>query len=306
MRIGVDLGGTKTEALALDAAGRVLRRERIATPRDDYDATLVAVAGLVEGIEAGLGRRGTVGIGMPGAISPATGLVKNANSTWLNGRPLREDLERRLGRPVRLANDANCFALSEAQDGSGAGLPVVFGVILGTGTGGGIVVGGRILVGRNAIAGEWGHDPLPWPRPGEWPGPDCYCGRTGCIETFLSGPGLARDHREATGEALAGPAIVARAEGGDPHAVATLARYEDRLARARAGVINLLDPDVIVLGGGLSSLHRLYRTVPQRWSAFVFSDRVDTPIRPPLHGDASGARGAAWLWTPEEAEATRA
>ena len=306
MRIGVDLGGTKTEALALDAAGRVLRRERIATPRDDYDATLVAVCGLVEGIETGLGRRGTVGIGMPGAISPATGLVKNANSTWLNGRPLREDLERRLGRPVRLANDANCFALSEAQDGSGAGLPVVFGVILGTGTGGGIVAGGRILVGRNAIAGEWGHDPLPWPRPGEWPGPPCYCGRTGCIETFLSGPGLARDHREATGEALAGPAIVARAEGGDAHAAATLARYEDRLARALAGVINLLDPDVIVLGGGLSSLQQLYRTVPQRWSAFVFSDRVDTPIRPPLHGDASGARGAAWLWTPEEAEATRA
>jgi fructokinase len=304
LRIGVDLGGTKTEAIALGATGDVLRRARIPTPRDDYDATVAAIAGLVEGLEVGLGQRATVGVGTPGAISPATGTIKNANSTWLNGRPLREDLERRLRREVRLANDANCFALSEAQDGAGAGLPVVFGVILGTGTGGGIVAGGRILVGPNAIAGEWGHNPLPWPRPGEWPGPACYCGRTGCVETFLSGPGLARDHREATGEALDGPAIVARAADGDPGASATLARYEDRLARALASVINLLDPDVIVLGGGLSGLDRLYAAVPRRWSAFVFSDRVDTPLRPPRHGDASGARGAAWLWTPEQAEAT--
>jgi len=306
MRIGIDLGGTKIEAVVLDERSNVLARRRIATPRDDYDATLSAIVSLVRAVEREAGATGTVGVGIPGTISPATGLVKNSNSTWMNGRPLAEDLPRLLGRAVRLANDANCLALSEATDGAAAGARIVFAVILGTGTGGGIVVNGHVLVGSNAIAGEWGHNPLPEPRREELPGPACYCGRTGCIETFLSGPGLARDHREATGEALAGPAIVARAEGGDAHAAATLARYEDRLARALAGVINLLDPDVIVLGGGLSSLHRLYRTVPQRWSAFVFSDRVDTPIRPPLHGDASGARGAAWLWTPEEAEATRA
>ena len=302
MRIGIDLGGTKIEAAALDREGRVRWRDRVATPRGDYPATIETVAALVEQAETTLGQRGEVGVGMPGAISPATGLVKNANSTWLNGRPLAADLADRLLRPVRLANDANCLALSEARDGAGAAARVVFGVILGTGTGGGITVDGRVLTGPNAIAGEWGHNPLPWPRAGEWPGPPCYCGRTGCIETFLSGPGLARDHREATGQVLEGPRIAAMAAEGDPEAAGTLDRYEERLARALASVINLLDPDVIVLGGGLSRVERLYRAVPPLWAPWVFSDRVDTPIRPPVHGDASGVRGAAWLWTPAEAE----
>jgi fructokinase len=226
--------------------------------------------------------------------------VKNANSVWLNGRPLRQDLERLLHRPLRFANDANCFALSEARDGAGESAPVVFGAILGTGTGGGVVVHGRVLGGPNAVAGEWGHNPLPWPRPGEWPGPACYCGRTGCIETYLSGPGISRDHREATGEDLDAAAIAARAADGDRASEATLARHEERLARALATVINLLDPDVIVLGGGLSNLGRLYRGVPERWGAWVFSDRVDTALRPPKHGDASGVRGAAWLWDAAE------
>jgi fructokinase len=297
VRIGVDLGGTKIEAVAIEGEDRERLRRRVPTPRDDYAATLEAIARLVEDLERELGARGSVGVGMPGAISPATGVVKNANSVWLNGRPLAADLERRLGRPVRLANDANCFALSEARDGAGAGARVVFGVILGTGTGGGLVVDGRILTGPNAVAGEWGHNPLPWPRPGEWPGPACYCGKTGCIETFLSGPGLARDHREATGEDVAAPEIVSRADGGDPSSEATLRRYEERMARALASVINVVDPDVIVLGGGLSSLTRLYAAVPRRWSAHVFSDRVDTRLCPPVHGDASGVRGAAWLWS---------
>jgi fructokinase len=303
VRIGIDLGGTKIEALALDADGRARWRERVVTPRGDYMATLEAMVGLVERAEATLGRRATVGVGMPGAISPATGLVKNANSTWLNGRPLATDLERRLARPVRLANDANCFALSEARDGAGAGARVVFGVILGTGTGGGIVIDGQVLTGPNAIAGEWGHNPLPWPQPEDSTSPPCYCGRSGCIETFLSGPGLARDHWQTTGETIPGPEIVARGAGGDPGAAATLARYEGRLARALASVINLLDPDVIVLGGGLSGLGGLYAVVPRLWAAWVFSDRIDTPLRPPIHGDASGVRGAAWLWTPAEAMA---
>src|SRR6266571_487195 len=232
IRIGVDLGGTKIEAIALDAAGAVRARRRVPTPRDDYPATLRAIAGLVEAVEGEVGERGTVGIGMPGAISPATGLVKNANSVWLNGRPFDRDLLGLMGRRLRFANDANCFALSEAQDGAGAGARVVFGVIVGTGTGGGVVVDGRILTGPNAIAGEWGHNPLPWPREGEWPGPSCYCGKTACVETFLSGPGLARDHRGATGEERDAAAIGARAVAGDRGAVATLARYEDRMARA--------------------------------------------------------------------------
>jgi fructokinase len=219
---------------------------------------------------------------------------------WRNGRPLRQDLERLLHRPLRFANDANCFALSEARDGAGAGARTVFGVILGTGTGGGIAVDGRVLTGPNAVAGEWGHNPLPWPRAGEWPGVECYCGRTGCIETFLSGPGLARDHREATGETLDAATIAARAAGGDERCETTLARYEERLARALAAVVNLLDPDVVVLGGGLSNLARLYETVPKRWGSWVFSDRVDTPLRPPRHGDTSGVRGAAWLWEAAE------
>ncbi len=299
MRIGIDVGGTKIEAVALGRDHRVLARRRVATPRNDYEGTVTAITELVWTLERETGERGTVGVGIPGAVSPATGLVKNANSTWLIGRPFAEDLAAQLERPVRLANDANCFTLSEATDGAAAGVHVAFGVILGTGTGGGITVDGRLLVGRNAIAGEWGHNPMPWPRPGEWPGPPCYCGRTGCIETFLSGPGFARDFEAATGRALEPAEIEAQAEAGDPDAEAALARYEDRLARALASVINLLDPDVIVLGGGMSKIDRVYTNVPQRWDPFVFSDRVDTRLVRALHGDASGVRGAAWLWDGE-------
>jgi fructokinase len=255
---------------------------------------------VVEDLESTLGGQATVGVGMPGAISPATGLVKNANSVWLIGQPLDRDLSRRLGRPVRLANDANCFALSEATDGAGRGARVVFGVIVGTGAGGGIAVEGRVLVGPNAIAGEWGHNPLPWPREGEWPGPACYCGKTGCIETFLSGPALANDHERATGERISAPELTRRAAAGDAAAEATLARYEDRMARALAAVINILDPDVIVLGGGMSNLRRLYESVPRLWTSYAFSDRVDTALRAPVHGDSSGVRGAAWLWPATE------
>jgi fructokinase len=303
MRIGLDLGGTKIEGVALDENGAQLDRRRVATPREDYEATVRALVGLVHDIEAATGRRGTVGVGIPGAISPATGLVKNANSTWIIGKPLDRDLSTALGRPVRLANDANCFALSEAVDGAGAGGRVVFGVIVGTGTGGGVVVDKHVLTGPNAIAGEWGHTPLPWPREGEWPGPPCYCGKTGCVETFLSGPGMARDHLQATGEAIGAPEVAARAERGDAAARATLARYEDRMARALAVVLDILDPDVVVLGGGMSQVKRLYRSVPRLWQQWAFSDRVDTLLRPPVHGDSSGVRGAAWLWGPGEQEA---
>lgn len=300
MRIGVDLGGTKTEALALGAGGVELLRLRRPTP-PEYGGTLATIAALVGELEAALGRRGTVGVGMPGTISPATGLVKNANSTWLLGRPLAEDLERLLGREVRLANDANCFALSEARDGAAAGAAVVFGVIVGTGTGGGVVVNGRVLAGRNAVAGEWGHNPLPWARGGELPGPACWCGKDGCIETFLSGPGLARDHRAATGAELSAAEVVAAANAGDAAAAATLARHADRMARALASVIDVLDPDAIVLGGGLSNVAGLYESVPRLWGRWVFSDRVDTPLLPPRWGDSSGVRGAAWLWGEDEA-----
>lgn len=296
MRIGVDLGGTKIEVAALGAGGAVLHRQRVPTPRGDYAATLEAIAGLVEQAERATGQRGSVGVGIPGIPAPATGRVKNANSTWLIGQPLPHDLEARLGRPVRVANDANCFALSEAVDGAGAGARVVFGVIVGTGTGGGVVVDGRVLVGPNGIAGEWGHNPLPWPQPGELPGPTCYCGRSGCIEGWLSGPALARDHAATTGEALQAPEVVARAAQGEAAAQATLARHAERMARALASVINVLDPDVIVLGGGLSQLAHLYDEVPRQWGRWVFSDRVDTRLRPPVHGDAGGVRGAAWLW----------
>lgn len=296
MRIGIDLGGTKIEAIALDQAGNVILRERIAAPRGDYSATLSAIAGLVESIEQRLNRTGTVGVGMPGTISPATGLVKNANSTWLNGSSFAEDLPRRLGRPVRFANDANCFTLSEAVDGAAAGLDVVFGVIIGTGVGGGIAVRGQVLRGGNGIAGEWGHNPLPWPEPNEWPGVPCYCGRSGCIETFLSGPGLTRDYVSSGGIEVTAADIANRAEGGDANAKASLDRYADRLARALASVINVLDPDAIVLGGGVSNVDILYSAVPPRWSRFVFSDRVDTRLLRAAHGDSSGVRGAAWLW----------
>lgn len=300
MRIGIDLGGTKIEVLALDSDGTKLFGDRLRTPREDYDGTVAAIVALVAAAEAAAGRRGTVGVGHPGAISPATGLIKNANSTWLNGRPLHEDLKRALGRDdVRLANDANCFALSEATDGAAAGAAVVFGVIVGTGTGGGVVVNGRPLTGPNAIAGEWGHNPLPWPTDDERPGPYCYCTRSGCIETWLSGPGLTRDHVAHGGPPIEGTDIAAAAARGNAAAQATLDRHAERMARALASVINLLDPDVIVLGGGLSKLAHLYTGVPKLWGGHVFSDRVDTRLVPPRHGDASGVRGAARLWPRE-------
>ena len=290
LRLGIDLGGTKIEIVALDKDGGELLRQRTATPRGDYGATLSAIARLVESAETALGRGASVGIGIPGAQSRLTGLIKNANSTWLIGRPLRRDLEALLQRPVRIENDANCFALSEATDGAGAGAEVVFGVILGTGVGGGIVVRGQLVVGANAIAGEWGHNPLPDARR-----PRCYCGRYGCIETLLSGPGMARDHEAACGQRLAAHEIAARAVAGDPDCAATLERYQARLARALAQVINILDPDVIVLGGGLSNIDRLYEQVPRLWQAHVFSDRVATRLVKHRHGDSSGVRGAAWL-----------
>lgn len=295
--LGVDLGGTKIEVVVLDPDGHECLRRRVPTPQGNYAATVEAVGDLVESAEQALGVRCTVGVGTPGAISPATGLIKNANSTCLNGRALGEDLTRRLGREVRLANDANCLALSEAADGAAAGAATVFAVILGTGTGGGIVVDGRLLTGANAIAGEWGHNPLPWPRDEERPGPVCYCGRHGCLETFISGPGLARDHAATSSGGLAAQEIVRRAAAGDAAARATLDRHADRLARGLASVINVLDPEVIVLGGGLSNLPGLCATVSERWGEYVFSDRVDTRLVTAQHGDSSGVRGAARLWT---------
>lgn len=294
LRIGIDLGGTKIEAVGLGADGAERFRRRVDTPRGSYDGTLQAIASLVQAAEKETGERGSVGIGMPGAVSPATGLVKNANSTWLIGHPLQPDLERTLRRPVRLANDANCFALSEASDGAGAGARVVFGVILGTGTGGGVVVAGDVLGGVNAIAGEWGHNGLPWPNVEEWPGPPCYCGKRGCIETFLSGEGL----RLAYGcsDAPAAQAIASAADRGDARATTAVELYAQRLAKALASVVNILDPDVVVLGGGLSNIESLYTRVPALWNDWVFSDRVDTRLARARHGDSSGVRGAAWLW----------
>jgi fructokinase len=291
-RIGIDLGGTKIEGIALGHDGTIAARQRVATPAGDYPATVAAIRDLVATIEARIGGKAKVGIGMPGAVSPATGLVKNANSTCLIGHDLARDLTIALDREVRLDNDANCFALSEASDGAGAGAGVVFGVILGTGVGGGIVVGGKVLRGANAVAGEWGHNPLPWPKPGEYPGPTCYCGRSGCIEAFLSGPNFARDH--GTGATAA--EIAKAAASGDAAAQASLQRYAERLARGLAGVINILDPDVIVLGGGLSQIEPLYTLVPSLWSRWIFSDAVATKLLPPVHGASSGVRGAAWLW----------
>jgi len=299
MNLGVDLGGTKIELAALDHAGAVRHRERIATPAGDYAATVEAVGRLVEGADRALGERGTVGVATPGALSLATGRIKNANSTCLNGRALKEDLERRVGRAVRLANDANCFALSEAVDGAARGAHVVFGVILGTGVGGGIVVDGAVVTGANAIAGEWGHNALPLPREADLPLPACYCGRRGCIETYLSGPGLAADLVRAGGGELDAQEIARRAQAGDVRCAAALDRYVERLARALGAVVNVLDPDVIVLGGGLSRIGRLYDEVPRRWGATIFSDAVRTRLVPPVHGDASGVRGAAWLWNPQ-------
>ena len=299
LRIGIDVGGTKIEGAVIDESGTVQLRRRTSSPAGDYRATIAAIVAIIGDIERDLGVTASVGIGIPGAISPATGLVKNANSTWLIGRPLQRDLETALARPVRLANDANCFALSEATDGAAAGAETVFGVILGTGVGGGIAVNGQIQVGANAIAGEWGHNSLPWPGPDEMPGPPCWCGRSGCIETFLSGPGFAADHRRHTGRSLTAREIAHTAETGDPDCRATLARYSDRLARGLAVIINVIDPDAIVLGGGLSAIGMLYDEVPRRWQRYVFSDRVLTRLLAPTHGDSSGVRGAAWLWLPE-------
>ena len=296
MRIGVDVGGTKIEAVAIDDDGNVRLRRRVSTPRGHYEATLRVIADLVSSFLGEIREPCSIGVGIPGAISPVSGLVKNANSVWLNGKPLDRDLERLVGQPLRFSNDANCFALSEATDGAAAGAAVVFGVIVGTGTGGGLFAHGRVLEGRHRIAGEWGHNPLPWPESDEWPGPACYCGRTGCIETFLSGPGLARSYHLRTAQVVDALDVARRADEGEPEAVEALAMYEHRMARALAGLINVLDPDAIVLGGGLSNIDRLYTNVPRLWTQFVFSDRVETPLLKAAHGDASGARGAARLW----------
>jgi fructokinase len=299
MRIGIDLGGTKIEGVALDES-REMARVRVDTPRDDYAATVHAIASVVADIERIASARGTIGVGIPGTLSPDSGLVKNANSTWLLGKPLKGDLERALGREVRIANDANCFAVSEANDGAGEGAAVVFGVIVGTGTGAGITVHGRVLTGPNGIAGEWGHNPLPWAGDDETPGPPCYCGKHGCVETFLSGPGLTLDHERRTGRRIPAIEIAARAAAGDAAASETMTCYEHRMARALAAVINVVDPDVIVLGGGLSNMARLYQNVPPLWSAYIFTaglgDMPRTRLVPARHGDASGVRGAAWLW----------
>jgi fructokinase len=301
LRIGIDLGGTKIAGIVLDESGASRAAGRIATPRDDYDGTLRAIADLIADLEARAGRglpdeQASIGIGMPGAIAPATGLVKNANSTWLNGRPFAVDLERVLGRPVRIENDANCLAVSEAVDGAGAGARLVWAVILGTGVGSGIAIDGRALSGRARIAGEWGHNPLPNPCDDERPGPACYCGRAGCIETWLSGPGLAADHARRHGGSLAAEAVVSAMRAGDPAARETLARYVDRLGRSLAHVVNVIDPDAIVIGGGLSRIPEVMAALPTATAPHVFTDAFDTPIRPSLHGDASGVRGAAWLW----------
>jgi fructokinase len=299
MRIGIDLGGTKTEGIVMGPRSAILHRERMATPSMQYEGTLQTIAAVVDKLEAAAGRKGLpVGIGHPGAISPATGLIKNANSTCLNGKPIKQDLEKLLQREIRMANDADCLAVSEQADGAAAGARTAFAAILGTGCGGGIVINGQLLRGPHAIAGEWGHNPLPWPRP-EWnevPGPRCWHGGYSCLETWISGNGMARDHAQVTGENISAEEIVRRAESGDEKSSATLARYEDRLARALSVMINILDPDVIVLGGGVSSVQRLYKHVPALWDQWVFSDRVDTKLVPAKHGDASGVRGAAWLW----------
>lgn len=327
MRIGIDFGGTKTEIICLDQKnGKELYRHRIPTARDDYDGTVKGIAGLVTQAEETLGQQGTVGMGIPGTIVTKTGLVKNANSTWLNGKPLQKDISAALARDIRMENDANCFAVSEATDGAGKGYNVIFGVIIGTGCGGGVAIRAAAHRGPNAIGGEWGHNPLPYPRvanaapetvfesapqvtdrlaahymaddtaTGEYPGPLCYCGRSGCLETWISGTGFKNDYKRVTGEALSTHDIIAAAEAGEVKATAALGRYTDRLARALAGVINILDPDAIILGGGMSNVDSLYQDVPKIWGRYVFSDTVETPLLPARHGDSSGVRGAAWLW----------
>ena len=299
MRIGIDLGGTKIEGIALDDSGKEILRQRIDTPQGNYQATIAAIVNLVQLLEVNTQQTGTVGIGIPGAISPTTQLVKNANSTWLIGKPLHADLQQALSRQVRIANDANCFVVSEATDGAARDAEIVFGVIVGTGTGGGVYIKGKEITGINAIAGEWGHNPLPWPKPDEYPGRKCYCGKKGCIETWLSGPGFTHDHQLHGGRGNTAKEIVALAEQGDKLAESALQRYEDRIARALASVINILDPEIIVLGGGMSNIAGLYRNVPKLWEQYIFSDHADhvaTKLVPPAHGDSSGVRGAAWLW----------
>jgi len=300
LRIGIDVGGSKIAAVAMRADGEVARPLRVATPQHDCYGVIEAIAGLVTRLESETGETGSVGIGMPGSISPVTGLVQNANSTWLNGKPFADDLERRLARPLRLANDANCLALSEAHDGAGKGARTVFGVILGTGCGGGIVTGGKVLTGRHAASGEWGHNPLPWTEGREHPGPSCWCGRRGCLEAWLSGPALERQYADAAGQRLPAAAIAARAGDDDAVASGVLQRHAGRLARGLAHVVNLLDPDVIVLGGGLSNLAHLYEVLPGLMTPYIFADRPCPDIRPPRHGDISGVRGAARLWEDED------
>jgi fructokinase len=300
MRIGIDLGGTKIEALALSADGQELRRIRVPTPRQDYAETLNAIVRLVHTLETDLGRQGTVGVGIPGTIMRPSGLVKNANSTWINGRPLEGDLSAALAREVRCQNDANCLALSEATDGSGAGYRVVFAVILGTGCGGGLAIDGRVHEGRHSVAGEWGHNSLPWPREGEFLGPACYCGKSGCIETWISGTALSKDYERSTGSPLSGQQIAEAADRGDQQAAAAIQRLEDRIARGFASLVNVIDPDVIVIGGGLSQLAGIYRNVPPLLEKYGFGGGIHTPIVSALHGDSSGVRGAAWLWPQEK------
>ena len=304
IRIGIDLGGTKIEGRAFSLEGEEIDRIRVSTPRDDYPGTVNSIAEVTEALEHKAQSQATVGVGIPGTIVRGTGLVKNANSTWLNGMPLERDLSARLRREVRCANDANCLAISEAIDGAAAGYPIVFGVILGTGCGGGVAIEGRVHNGPNGLAGEWGHNSLPLQTAEEWPGPECYCGRFGCIEKWISGSGLERDFLAHTGKALRGPEVVDLSEAGDPEAMAALDRLEDRIARSFAGLVHVLDPDALVIGGGLSRLDRLYRNVPALLSKYTFGGPVDTPILKALHGDASGVRGAAWLW-PAEANAPK-
>ena len=303
IRIGIDLGGTKIEGRAFDRGGHELHRVRIATPKGDYAGTVNAIAEVAEALEAETGARGTIGVGIPGTIVRSTGLVKNANSTWLNGMPLEVDVERRMGRQVRFSNDANCLAVSEATDGAAAAYGVVFGVILGTGCGGGLSIHKQVHAGPNGLGGEWGHNPLPLQRPEEYPGPACYCGRRGCLELWISGSGLERDYLETAGVRLSGPEIVALSEAGDPAGEASLERLEDRIARGFAGLVHILDPDAIVIGGGLSRLDRLYRRLPELLSQYTFGGPVETPILKAVHGDASGVRGAAWLWPPDADDA---
>lgn len=296
IRIGVDLGGTKIEAIAINNEGAVLTKHRVSTPKGDYLGTLAAIKTLVETLEHRVRSTGSIGVGMPGSFSPTTGLVRNANSTWLNGQAFDKDLQSLLGRDIRFANDANCLAVSEAIDGAAKGKHLVFAIILGTGVGGGLAINGRVHQGLNGVAGEWGHNPVPWMSTAELPGPDCYCGKQGCVETLLSGPGLSNDHYRATGQQLSGQAIVQAKLSGNQDAINTFTRYQDRLAKAIASVVNVLDPEIFVLGGGLSNVEALYQGLQDRVAMHTFGGEFTTPILPAKHGDSSGVRGAAWLW----------